>query len=312
MTKILKSALLGAALLGTAMTGSAVADGTSPAFPFAATGFLSGGGSWLEADKCGGPGCESDIATIVGGGDFVIPVTGYWNIQLGGAWRWDETSLFFGSMTNTQFQGGGIGFWRDPAMGLFGIEAGLYSSSEFSPSKRVFDFGQDYVKLGGVAEYYFSDMVTIGGFGGVLIPTDSTPFGSGGTEIDDGFYAGGQLTYYATDNFAFSAIARFMELNVSNPGFDSRTQQALHVGGEVRYLTAMSGVEFFAYGGYSSCEEEFSRQGQSFSSLTDGAEVLGGIRIHLGGRDGRLVDIDRSNSLDTRAWSCAGIRGGFM
>ena len=330
MKSLIKSALSGAALLTLSMSSIAQADGTLPAFPFAGTAFLSGGGAWLEPDNAGQifdlDDVDLEIASIVGGGDFVIPVTGLWNIQLGGAWRRDETSMFYGSMSNTQFQGGGIGFWRDPTTGLFGIEAGLFSGSSGNlAAPAIGPVGEDtrvisqqahalgrggsgaFVKLGGVAEYYFSDMVTIGGFGGVLSPTDSTPFNfNPGFEIDEGFYAGGQVTYYATGNFAVAALARFLELNTSNIG-SSNSQQSLHVGGEVRYLTSMSGVEFFAYGGYTSCESETSFQGgQNLSFLTDGAEVMGGIRIHLGGRDSRLVDIDRSNSLDTRAWSCGG------
>jgi hypothetical protein len=76
--------------------------------------------------------------------------------------------------SNTQFQGSGLGFWRDPMTGAFGIEAGL-----FSP----FEGGVNYAKLGGVGEYYWGDMATISVFGGAMLPTDKTPFDGGIEEI---------------------------------------------------------------------------------------------------------------------------------
>jgi hypothetical protein len=149
-----KSAIGGAALLCLAMSGQAQADGTSPAFPFAATGFLSGGGAWTESDFF-----EYEIATIVGGGDFVIPLAEYWNIQLGGAWRWDEADAsgfaFAPKFHSTRFHGSAIGFWRDPSAGVFGIEAGLCDATQFS--------GDSSIKLGAVAEFQVSDMATWAG-----------------------------------------------------------------------------------------------------------------------------------------------------
>ena len=71
MKNLIKSVLGGAALLGLSMAGTAQAE---PDYMFAATGFVSGGGSWLSFDGCQGGGCDNDIATIVGGGDFVIPL----------------------------------------------------------------------------------------------------------------------------------------------------------------------------------------------------------------------------------------------
>jgi hypothetical protein len=169
MKTILKSLAAGAALFAVSMTGTAQADGTSPAFPFAATGFAGGGGSFLSANNCVGPFCDSEIGLIVAGGDFVIPVTGYWNIQFSGAFFTSHIHEF-GQFSQTQFQGSGLGFWRDPMTGAFGIEAGLYSP---------FEGGVNYAKLGGVGEYYWGDMATISVFGGAMLPTDPTPFDGG-------------------------------------------------------------------------------------------------------------------------------------
>ncbi len=277
-----KSLIGGAAMVCLAMSGQAQAGGTSPAFPFAATGFLSGGGAWTDSQFV-----DYDIATIVGGGDFVIPLSGYWNIQLGGAWRWDKyegDGLFFDPDFNlNQFHGGAIGFWRDPSAGVFGLEAGLYDPTQFS--------GDSFIKLGAVAEFYVSDMATLGGFGGVYVSV--TP-----GETDTGFYAGGHATYYMSDVLSVSGIARYQEITFND--FIDFEYQSLRVGGKLRYLTSMPGVELNGSAFYHSCHNN-----NEFDSVTaDGVEIMAGIQIYLGGRSQSLVDIDRSNALDTRTWDC--------
>jgi hypothetical protein len=304
MKTVMKSAFAGAALLGVVMTGGASADGTSPAFPFAATASIAGGYSWLEPElgpfiRCIGD-CERELALVVGGGDFVIPVTGFWNIQLGGTWYTEHEHEFFGSFSNTQFQGGGIGFWRDPMTGAFGIEAGLFSVNGDNRPRP----DSNYVKLGGLGEYYWGDMATVSVFGGVLLPFDESPFGVQGPQIDTGFYTGGHLTWYTSSNLALAAFGRYVQTNFSF-GPDEVDVNNLVVGGKIRYLTSMPGIELFASGAYRSCWDDESFGGFTRSFVEDGVEVLAGVNIRLGGRDGSLVDIDRSNAVDTRAWTCA-------
>lgn len=294
MKTIVKSILGGAVLLGLSMAGTAQAE---PDYMYAATGFVGGGGSWLSFDGCQGPDCDSDIATIVGGGDFVLPLSGYWNVQLGGAFYTEHQHFNGGgSFSPTQFQGSAIGFWRDPAMGVFGIEVGVYS-----PFGDQF---QNSFKVGGVVEYFFSDMVTFGAFGGALIPMDPHPLGQFGPEFDTGYYAGGHVTYYASDDLAFAGFARFTELNSGNRGFEF-SQRSLKIGGKVRYLTSMPGVELYASGAYRKCEFELDRGQFSNTDFTDGAQVMAGVKVRLGGHSNSLVSIDRSNAIDTRAWTCA-------
>jgi opacity protein-like surface antigen len=302
MKTILKSIAAGAAMLGLAMTGAAQADGTSPAFPFAATGFVAGGGAFLEPSGdflCIAPGaCDNDIALIVAGGDMVIPVTGYWNIQLGGAFHTSHQHFSFGGSDSlTQFQGSGIGFWRDPMTGVFGIEAGLVS-----PWGR--DSRLNYVKLGAVGEYFWGDAATISVFGGALIPVDPTPFGPAGNfEEQTGWYTGGHLTWYASSNMALAAVGQYMQFR-DESFFSEADQNSLFIGGKVRYLTNMPGIELFGSAGYRSCWFDETVRGRASTGINDGVEVMAGINIRLGGRDSSLVDIDRSNAIDTRVWNC--------
>jgi len=304
MKKFLALILGSTALMGISMTGTAQAE---PDYPYAATGFVGGGGSWLSwnGDDDDDDDDDDDIAHITAGGDLVLPLHGYFNVQLGGAFHTDHLHFRFGGSDSvTQFQGSAIGFWRDPTTGVLGLEFGV-----FSPFGDERDGYQNSFKVGGVAEYFFSDMLTFGAFGGALIPMEENPFGNfkGGKSFDTGYYAGGHLTYYASDTLAFAGYARFLELNDSrdNPNF-SNSNRSLNVGGKIRYLTSMPGVEVYASGSYVKCEHEQS--GQQVRNMTysrDGAQFMGGLRIRLGGHTDSLASIDRSNAIDTRAWACS-------
>jgi hypothetical protein len=303
MKTILKSLAAGAALFAVSMTGTAQADGTSPAFPFAATGFAGGGGSFLSENNCQGPRCDSEIGHIVAGGDFVIPVTGYWNIQFSGAFFTSHIHQFRFQDSNTQFQGSGLGFWRDPMTGAFGIEAGLYSP---------FEGGVNFAKLGGVGEYYWGDMATISVFGGAMLPTDPTPFDGDSTQFNTGFYTGGHLTWYASSNLALAAFGTYLQISSEDSGFGGVFElesNSLKVGAKARYLTNLPGIELFASAAFQSCWLDVTERGRQFTSVSDGVEVMAGINIRLGGNTGSLADIDRSNAIDTRAWECGPARG---
>ncbi len=129
----------------------------------------------------------------------MIPVNADWNIQLGGAGWVDHLHFFFGgSNSSVQFQTSAIGFWRNAESGVLGLEGGLYSP---------FEGEVQYIKLGGVGQYFYGDMATIGAFGGALVPVDDF-----GGEVRTGFYAGGDLTYYAAHNIALAGFARYHQL----------------------------------------------------------------------------------------------------
>jgi len=176
-------------------------------------------------------------------------------------------------------------------MGLFGVEAGIAALHEYR--------GQpiQYVKLGGVAEYFFDDIATIGGFGGVLIPTESSPPRSLAT-LQNGFYAGGHATFYANDNWALSGSVKAYHSEQTSSDIELLSLSTM---GTLRYLTPMSGVELFFSGGYRLCEQD-----GPFDIFypENGAVFLAGIKANIVGRDGSLLEIDRSNSIDTNVWSC--------
>ena len=130
--------------------------------------------------------------------------------------------------------------------------------------------------------------------------------------MDTGYYAGGHLTLYATDMLALAGYGQYTELNGhANRQFELQ-RNSLRAGGKVRYLTSMPNVEVFASAGYIACQETFGgpipHGGTNGRYDQDGAEFLAGVKIRLGGRSDSLVNIDRSNAIDTRTWACANIR----
>lgn len=276
-----------AALLGASMTAQAMADGTSPAFPFAFTGTAAIGGGWVEYDD---QNYSYDILRIVGGGQFVIPVTGYWNIQLGGLINAEEISDSDGNnWTEASFYATAIGFWRDPSMGAFGIESGIYS-----PDDR---FSSDFVRLGAVGQVYLNDQFTITGFGGGLLPLqDPSP----GVDSKAGFYGGARLTWYVEPETALEAFATGYERDIYT-SVSTQTRGAIQAGATLRHLTSMPGVELFASAAYTRCLYTTS---DTPDAILDGAEVLAGVSIRLGGNNTSLVEIDRSNAIDTNFRDC--------
>lgn len=134
------------------------------------------------------------------------------------------------------------------------------------------------------------------------------PTGGKSIDIDTGFYAGGHLTYYVSEILVFAGYARFVELNRSfSPDAFSVSDRTIRAGGKVRYLTFMPGVEIYASGGYVKCETDLQRGTFSDVRYADGAEFMAGVNIRLGGYSNSLVNIDRSNAIDTRAWACGSI-----
>jgi hypothetical protein len=283
MTKHIRSlsiATLFCAFFGTV----ALADGTSPSFPFAATGTLGGGWAFLEEDAS----FEPELRTIVAGGQFVVPVTGFWNIQFGGQWRYDYESI--NDFSATSFDGSALGFWRDSMLGTLGIETGFFSEAERAST---------FAKIGGVGEYFVGETATIAGYGGLLIPISETPQFADDTE---GFYAGARLTWYVQPNFAISGQFSFYQSNWNNPrGPGAVRREDVAVGGTLRYLTSMPGVELFALANYREADSMFAPAGQPYqtTSTLTGSEVLAGVRIRLGGQTDSLVAIDRTNAIDT-------------
>lgn len=275
----------------------ALSTGAVQANQWAASGYAEGGFAWLDSD--GNRGVDYDISNIIVGGDFLIALNNGWSLQLGGAvnnhdYTTDDDDLR--QINRTEAQANAIAFFRDQGAGLFGLEVGFHDTIIGLNNGTA-----QYVRIGGVAEFFVSDMMTIGGFGGVMVPFRNEGLAS----VDTGFYAGGHLTYYASDKFALSADARYLDA----PGGGLRGTRlgvsSLRVGAEARYLTSLKGVQLYASAAYFDCSSPDENRGG------EGAEIKVGVKVALGGQGGSLMALDRSNTVDTRTWSCIAPFQGF-
>ena len=277
MANNLKSVTIWAALAAIAVSGSAKADGTVPDFSYAATGNLAIGGSFLDPNNGSD---DLEIGRIVWGGGLVIPVTGLWNIQLGGEGVTDFNDTSGGSGTNTQFWGSGIGFWRDRNTGTFGVEAGIRSEG-FSGS------GDEFVKLGAVGEFY-GHSYTVGGTFGALIPLDSD------SSYDTSFYGKGWANYYYSDRIALTGFGDWTNYEFESGGEET----SWRAGGKVRYKTSMPGTQAFLSAAYTEYDT-------SSGFEIDGVQIMGGVSINiLGGyrEPDSLLESDRIFGLDTAVY----------
>lgn len=298
MKKLSSFGLAAAAALSTVEVASAADFDPLASMPsWAANGFIEGGGAWND----GRYERDVEVASIVAGGDIVLPLSGNWNIQIGGTGRWDESVAGPIRYTNRQFQGDALAFWRDEITGVFGIDVGFFSPAEDTSSTVA---KATFLKVGGVAEYFIGETATIGGFGGVLVPIDDSYISTNLDELT-GFYAGGHATFYASKALAISALAKFTERTLDfGANQNDVVSTSLRVGGKVRYLSSMNGVELYGYAGYNRCQGESKGPLSGPNDIEEGFEVLAGVEVYLGGRSDSLVTIDRSNAIDTRAWAC--------
>lgn len=179
----------------------------------------------------------------------------------------------------TGAQANAIAFWRDPAIGVFGIETGLFSEVQLS--------GQLH-KLGGVAGFHMSDTFVLSGFGGALLPIyeDFTKLSH---------YGGGHLTWYLSATLALTTDTEYQHIR-----YDTASYSSLRAGGSVRYLSTVEGLEFTLSSYYRRCAY---RDGIA-DATANGVKGMASMRIQLGGTPGSLMSHDRSGAIDTRTWTC--------
>lgn len=197
-------------------------------------------------------GVSSDAIGLVTG-SVTVPLGHAYGVQIDGL-AGDQGGDFVGGV-------GGHLFWRDPAVGLFGL-TGAYAASDtgsFSSSTVVTVVGltttttvttstrsdREIVRLGGEGEYYL-DRVTLGGNAGYQ-------FGEG---IEDGFYGIASLRGYLTDDLALAVSAHYAEgsgtaVSVGaefQPGLDSLPGLAVFAdatAGKNDFMQALFGVRFY-------------------------------------------------------------------
>ncbi len=180
-----------------------------------------------------------------------------------------------------QWHTGGVVFWRDPMMGLFGID-GAVGGIDFGPAFDVF-------RIGGRAEWFLGDMATIGG--GVGYHNLDIGAGKGDT---DGVNVNAFVNFYATEDL--SVKAEFDYLNLEFPSGADMDGDMWAVGGEVEYLLRDmfgGGSSVFVGGRYA--EQEFDGDGEAITF--EHAQVFVGFRSYFV-TGGSLANHHRTNTVD--------------
>ena len=147
--------------------------------------------------------------------------------------------------SNNEFVGGVAGhlFWRDPAVGLLGVQGGYYGvrPHDATSSER---FG----RVGAMGEVYVQDFTFLASAG----------YQFNGSGVEDGFYGRAGLEWFATDNLLFHVEGEY----------DPEREGLGRFGAE--YLPgfeALPGLSFY---------------GEAAIGNHDYGRVLGGIRMHFG------------------------------
>lgn len=194
-----------------------------------------------------------------------------------------------GNIAIDQWHAGGVAFWRDPTMGLFGIDG----------ATGGIDIGHagDVLRVGGRAEWFLGDMATIGGGVGY----HNLDFGSGKIDID-GVNVNAFVNFYATEDLAIKVEFDYASLDFSStnncegpcPDVDG---DMWAVGGEVEYLLRdMFGGSSSLFVGGRYAEREFDISGDGTLTF-EHAQVFVGFRSYFV-TGGSLANHHRTNTLD--------------
>ncbi len=182
-----------------------------------------------------------------------------------------------GNIALDQWHTGGVVFWRDPMMGLFGIDGAVGG----------IDFGQaiDVFRIGGRGEWFAGDMATIGGGVGY----HNLDLGSGKPDFD-GVNFNAFVNFYVNEDLALKAKFDYAHFDVSGEDFSI---DAWSIGGEAEYmLRSMFGgnSSVFVGGRYA----EFDTN-DDFS--LEHAQIFVGFRSYFV-TGGSLANHHRTNTVD--------------
>lgn len=173
-------------------------------------------------------------------GAVTLPLGERFGLQLDGA-----AGRLDGSSENSAFYGTGAHlFWRDPSMGMVGIEAGFARLDAFG--------GFNTYSLGIEAERYWNS-ITLGGVIGLTDASGGNYGSPGGHDLSTHFVGGASLTWYPDDNLALAAVgavsggefvasigAEWALSSASSVQPSLFARAALHEGGDVSALAGLS------------------------------------------------------------------------
>ncbi len=241
-------------------------------------GTITLGYSYTDFDLQAGPNSTVGINTFIGSGAVVYNVEGNYNVQGDFAFAShspDNSKTLGISLALDTWTAGGTFFWRDPNVGMLGVDVG-YQSADVGISGDGF-------RIGGRGEYYCGDHWTIGAAAG----WEQVDFHS--ISRIDGWYANAQVKYYWNDRTSFSLNGNYYTANVSAAPINANQWS---VGLEGEYLISRD-TPVSVYGGvrYGDFNVNFTSH-----DPTDWT-VYAGLKFRFGNDGGALVDQDRNGAL---------------
>ena len=206
------------------------------------------------------------------------------NVQLDGSLYANKLSDFdnggsaVGEIGVQRWHAGGVVFWRDPSVGLIGIDGA------FGGVNWTGDNISDY-RFGGRFEYFASDAFTIGAKAGYVHEHE-------GSHVDgaDGYYGNVSAKIYPSDRWAITSAVDYMNF----PTWDTNAPLTIWaLTGEAEYdLSESLNTPVSVYAG--------GRWADQFDGESHFGEAQGfaGLRFYFGGDGGSLAKKHRSNTLD--------------
>ena len=202
-------------------------------------GMITLGYSFTDFDLQNGAGTV-DVNTFVGSGAVVYNVEGDWYAQANfdfASHSPDSNKTGGISLALDTWTAGGTFFWRDPSVGMLGVDVG-YQSADVAISGDGF-------RAGLRGEWYPNDRWTVSG----AVGWEEIDFHSF-TRID-GWYANAGVKYYFNDRASLSLNGNYYTANINNASIDTNQWS---VGVEGEYLisrdTPVSVFGGFRYGDY--------------------------------------------------------------
>lgn len=237
-------------------------------------GTITLGYSYTDFDIDGVP--DTSIDTFIGSGAVVFNIEGNYYAQADFAFAShspDNTGPV--SISLDTWTAGGTFFWRDPSVGMLGVDVG-YQSVDVGLSGDGF-------RVGARGEYYFSDRLTFGAAAG----WEQVDFKSIATV--DGWYANAQVKYYWNDKTSLSLNGNYFTADVNSTPFSA---DQWSVGLEGEYLVSRE-TPVSVYGGVRYGDFNFDPGSTSATQWT----AYVGLKFRFGNDGGALVDQDRNGAV---------------
>jgi hypothetical protein len=242
-------------------------------------GMITLGYSFTDFDLQNGSNSDTNINTFIGSGAVMYNLEGNWFAQADFAFASHSPDINAGpiNLSLDTWNAGGTVFWRDPGVGMFGVDL-AYQSADIGIS------GDGY-RAGVRGEWYPNDRWTVSG----AIGWEQLDFN---LATVDGVYANAAVKFYFTDKLSASLNANYFEGNVDLVNFNS---QQWSVGAEGEYLISRD-TPVSIYAGVRYGDFSVDNTPSGFDDPTQFTAYVG-LKFRFGNDGDSLVGQDREGAV---------------